>query len=108
MAFYQAEVGIVGVAPVVAGFGAIALEFVFILAGLLQRVRAFLYVGTLTFILQIFWQLWRFISDYSLLLWVLGIILGLTLIWVAATFEARRSQMNVLLQHWIIELEDWQ
>ncbi|MBF2025873.1 MAG: hypothetical protein IGS48_03785 [Oscillatoriales cyanobacterium C42_A2020_001] len=107
-AFYQAEVGIAGIAPVVAGFGAIAVEFAFILAGLLQRVRAFLYVGTLTFILQVFWQLWRFISDYSLLLWILGIVLGLILIWIAATFEARRAQMNTLLQHWVAELEDWQ
>uniref|UniRef100_A0A832H2H0 DUF2157 domain-containing protein n=1 Tax=Oscillatoriales cyanobacterium SpSt-402 TaxID=2282168 RepID=A0A832H2H0_9CYAN len=107
-AFYQAETGIMGIAPIVAGFGAIALEFAFILAGLLQRVRAFLYVGTLTFMLQVFWQLWRFISDYSLLLWILGIILGLGLIWIAATFEARRSQVNTLLQHWVTELENWQ
>ncbi|MDX2232162.1 MAG: hypothetical protein NW220_21180 [Leptolyngbyaceae cyanobacterium bins.349] len=106
--FYQAETGITGLSPFVAGGVAIAIEFGFIVLGLWQRVRAFLYVGTLTFILQILWQLWRFVSDYSLLLWLLGIVLGLILIWVAATFEARRAQANALLQHWVAELEDWQ
>jgi hypothetical protein len=107
-AFYQAEVGISGVSPFVAGMLAIGVEFTFILLGLFQRVRAFLYVGTLTFVLQVLWQLWRFVQDYSLTLWILGIVMGLILIWVAATFEARRAQANALLQHWITELEDWQ
>jgi hypothetical protein len=107
-AFYQAEIGITGIAPVGVGLIAIALEFAFILAGLLLRVRAFLYVGTATFIAQVLWQLWKFISDYSLMLWALGIVLGLILIWVAATFEARRTQLNALLQNWISELERWQ
>lgn len=105
--FYQSQVGIAGVAPITVGFLAIAVEFGFILMGLLQKVRAFLYIGTLTFVIQILWQLWRFISDYSLLLWMFGIILGLILIWVAATFEARRAQVNSLLQHWIAELDGW-
>jgi len=106
--FYQAEIGIIGLSPFVAGFVAITIEFSFILLGIIQRVRAFLYVGTLTFIMQILWQLWRFIRDYSLLLWLVGIVVGLILIWVAATFEARRTQANALLQHWVSELEDWQ
>ncbi|MDX2239181.1 MAG: hypothetical protein NW224_00685 [Leptolyngbyaceae cyanobacterium bins.302] len=106
--FYQAETGITGLSPFAAGFVAIAVEFGFIVLGLVQRVRAFLYVGTIAFILQVLWQLWRFVQDYSLLLWIFGIVLGLLLIWVAATFEARRVQANALLQHWITELEDWQ
>lgn len=106
--FYQAEAGMPGLSPFAAGLVAIAIAFSFILLGLVQRVRAFLYVGTLTFLLQILWQLWRFIRDYSLLLWIIGIIVGLILIWVAATFEARRTQANALLQHWVTELADWQ
>lgn len=105
--FYQSEAGIAGVAPVLAGLLALALEFGFILAGLLLRVRAFLYIGTVTFILQVLWQLWRFISDYSLMLWTLGILLGLLLIWVAATFEARRAQVNTFVQQWTSQLEQW-
>lgn len=107
-AFYQSEVGISGIASVLVGLFAIALQLGFVLAGLLLRVRAFLYVGTAAFILQVLWQLWRFVSDYSLLLWTLGILVGLSLIWIAATFEARRAQVNALLQHWVAELEEWE
>lgn len=106
--FYQAEVGIAGVAPVFAGLLALALELGFILAGLLLRIRAFLYIGTVIFILQVLWQLWRFISDYSLMLWALGIVVGLLLIWVAATFEARRAQVNTLMQQWASQLNQWE
>ena len=106
-AFYQAEVGIAGVPSLVTGFLSIGLQLGFILAGLVLRIRAFLFVGTAVFMLQILRQIWRFIDDYSLLLWALGIILGLALIWIAATFEARRSQLSALMQYWIAELDAW-
>ena len=107
-AFYQAEVGIAGVPSLVTGFLSIGLQLGFILAGLLLRIRAFLFVGTAIFMLQILRQIWRFIDNYSLLLWALGIILGLAFIWVAATFEARRSQIAALMQYWVTELEAWE
>jgi hypothetical protein len=75
---------------------------------LLLRVRAFLYLGTLTFIAKVVRIIWIFIADESLVLWGLGIAVGLLLIWVAATFEARRSQVTALLQFWMGELEQWQ
>ncbi len=107
-AFYQAQVGIAGILPLLVGLGAIAIDLAFIFAGVLLRIRALLYVGTLTFMLQVLWQVWRFINDYSLVLWAIGIAVGLLLIWVAATFEARRSQVNSLLQRWIVELNAWE
>jgi hypothetical protein len=76
--------------------------------GLWLRVRAYLYVGTLTFALEVINLLWTFISQQALLLWALGIVVGLGLIWLAATFEARRSQANALLEDWLGQLEDWQ
>lgn len=79
-----------------------------ILVGLVLRVRAFLYVGTLTFVIQVLRLLWLFINNYSLLLWGLGILLGLLFIWIAATFEARRSQTIALMQYWVNELEAWE
>lgn len=101
-AFYQSEASwIQGLLTIGLGIGLGVL-------GLTFRVRAFLYVGTLTFVLKVLRQLWLFISDYSLLLWGLGIILGLVLIWIAATFEARRSQAIALMQYWITELEAWE
>jgi len=79
-----------------------------VLAGLGLRVRALLYVGTLTFIGKVLHQLWLFINDNSLLLWALGIALGLLLIWLAATFEARRGQAIAFVRHWVSELEAWE
>jgi hypothetical protein len=79
-----------------------------ILAGIVFRIRAYLYVGTLTFIAKVLRQLWLFIDNYSLLLWAIGIVVGLLFIWIAATFEARRSQAIALMQTWIRELETWE
>lgn len=90
------------------GFLTILLSIGLVIAGLVLRVRAFLYIGTLTFLFKVLRQLWLFINNYSLLLWALGIVLGLLLIWVAATFEARRSQAIALVQYWVNELEAWE
>jgi len=107
MAFYQAEVGVAGIPPVLAGFGAIAIALGFVLAGLIGQIRAFLYIGTGAFMIQVIWQLWRFFSEYSLLLWLFGLLVGGLLIWGAATFEARRSQVNGWLEQWTTSLDDW-
>ncbi len=101
-AMYQTE------ADLMLGLLTVGLGIGFVLAGLLLRVRAFLYLGTVTFIVQVLHLLWLFINDYSLLLWGLGIVLGLLLIWTAATFEARRNQVVALMQYWIAELQVWE
>ena len=90
------------------GLLTIGLSIVVILAGLALRTRAYLYVGTATFIIKVLHQLWLFIYDYSLLLWAIGIVLGLAFIWIAATFEARRSQVTALVQYWMAELDAWE
>jgi hypothetical protein len=91
---------------------AILLTFGFslmlILLGLTLRIRAFLFVGTATFIFQVLRQVWLLVSTNSLLIWAIGILLGLCFIWIAATFEARRSQVNTLVQHWATELAQWE
>ncbi|MBE9063087.1 hypothetical protein [cf. Phormidesmis sp. LEGE 11477] len=87
---------------------AVVLGILFIFAGLILKVRAFLYVGTATFVLQILRVLWLFISENSLLLWAVGIVLGLVFIWIAATFESRRSQVSSRLSFWTAALETWQ
>jgi hypothetical protein len=107
-AFYQAEVGIAGAPSFLPGLLSLGLQLGFIVAGLVLRVRAFLFVGTAIFMLQVLRQVWRFIDNYSLLLWAMGIALGLIFIWVAATFEARRSQISALMQYWVTELEAWE
>ena len=103
-ALYQAEVS----EPMLLFAGiTLVLCVGFIFAGLILKVRAFLYVGTLAFVVQIVRVLWIFISTYSLLLWAVGIVLGLMFIWIAATFESRRSQVTTLLNAWTSALDTW-
>ena len=103
-ALYQAEVS----NPMLLYAGlTLVLCLCFIFAGLSLKIRAFLYVGTLAFVAQIVRVLWLFISTYSLLLWAVGIVLGLMFIWIAATFESRRSQVTQLLDTWTAALDTW-
>ncbi len=95
------EAGWTGLIP-----GAISLATIF--AGLGLRVRAFLYVGTATFLVNGFVQLAILGSIYSFLKWAIGLVVGIILIWIAATFETRREQIAALLEHWIGELENWE
>jgi hypothetical protein len=90
-----------GLLTIVLGLGFVGL-------GLVVRTRAYLYVGTLLFMFQVLRQLFVFIAQYSMLLWALGITLGLMLIWVAATFESRRASTIALLQYWSAELDRWE
>jgi hypothetical protein len=48
------------------------------------------------------------VLDYSLLLWAIGIAIGILLIWIAATFESRRSQTIAFVQYWLDELAEWE
>lgn len=100
-ALYQSE------ANLLLGLLTVGFSIGLILAGLALRIRAFLYVGTVTFIVQVLRQIWFFINDYSLLLWAMGIILGIAFIWIAASFESRREQMMSMLRGWVTEFEDW-
>jgi hypothetical protein len=79
-----------------------------VLLGLLLRVRAFLYVGTLTFVFKMLRLIWLFVAHESQTLWILAFIPGVLIIWIAMTFEARRSQVTALLQYWVTALEEWQ
>ncbi len=100
-AVYQSE------ASMLLGLLTVGFSIGFILSGLALRIRAFLYVGTVTFIIQVLRQIWFFINDYSFLLWAMGIVLGIAFIWVAANFESRREQTLSMLQGWVTELDDW-
>lgn len=85
--------------------GAISLLVIFVGLGL--RVRAFLYIGTATFLINAFYQLGILIFDYPFSKWVIGLLVGIAFIWIAATFETRREQITALLRNWITELENW-
>ena len=106
-AMYQAEVAIVPSTALIVVGVSLLLSLGFIVMGLTNQVRAYLYVGTLTFTLQILRTIMMFIRTDGSMLWAVGIILGIALIWVAATFESRRAQVMDLLTHWSTMLQTW-
>jgi uncharacterized membrane protein len=80
----------------------------FIFAGLMFRVRAFLYLGTGTFLLNAIERL-IFLNTLSFFMRSLvGLTVGIFLIWIAATFETRREQIVTFVQNWLVELKQWE
>jgi hypothetical protein len=84
------------------------ISVIAIFAGLALRVRAFLYVGTIFFLANAFYQLIILIRLYSFLKWVIGFVVGVVFIWIAANFETRRQFINALMRNWIVQLEEWE
>ncbi|MBD2388042.1 DUF2157 domain-containing protein [Cylindrospermum sp. FACHB-282] len=79
-----------------------------IFAGLALRVRAFLYVGTATFFITSIYQMVLFSFQYSFLKWIVGLLVGILLIYIAANFETRRAQISILLRNASEEFQQWQ
>ncbi|WP_198017809.1 hypothetical protein [Oscillatoria acuminata] len=77
------------------------------MAGLTLRIRAFLYVATVTFLLNAIYQLIILNALYPFLRWVIGLFVGIGCIWIAATVETRREQLVTILQNWRVELDSW-
>ncbi|MBG1260991.1 DUF2157 domain-containing protein [Nostoc commune] len=79
-----------------------------IFAGLALRVRAFLYIGTGTFLITTIYQSVIFSLQYSFLKWVIGLLVGILLIYIAANFETRRAQITSLIRSAIDEFQSWE
>jgi hypothetical protein len=86
--------------------GMISLLAIF--AGLTLRVRAFLYMGTATFLIDAFYQLVILLYVYPLLKWIVGLLVGIAFIAIAASFENRRAHFSAMLHDWFTELQSWQ
>ncbi|OBQ30530.1 MAG: hypothetical protein AN483_05260 [Aphanizomenon flos-aquae MDT14a] len=78
-----------------------------IFAGLGLKVRAFLYVGTGTFLITSIYQLVIFSLSYSFLKWIVGLLVGILLIYIAANFETRRTQITAILRNISDEFANW-
>ncbi len=78
-----------------------------IFTGLGLRVRAFLFVGTATFLLTAFYQLVVLSFRYPFSKWVIGLMVGILFISIAANFERRREQIISILQNWVAQLSRW-
>ena len=48
------------------------------------------------------------IFTYPMLKWVIGLLIGIVFIWIAASFEIRRHQFVAMLRNWLIEFEEWE
>jgi hypothetical protein len=79
-----------------------------IFAGLALRVRAYLYIGTAAFLITSIYQLVIFSLRYPFLKWVVGLLVGIGLISIAANFETRRAQISSLLRNTNDEFHQWQ
>ena len=84
------------------------LNLIIIFVGLGLRIRAFLYIGTAIFLINIVNQLIILNSVYSFIKWIIVFILGVILIWIAANFETRREQLITLWNNWVAELQTWE
>ncbi len=76
-----------------------------ILAGMLLRVRAFLFLGTGFLVLSLFTIIWHAAVDLNQtwILWVSGIVLGLLILALFAMFEKKRQdvlEMVEKIKHW--------
>jgi hypothetical protein len=58
-------------------------------------------------LINAFYQLGILIFEYPFSKWVIGLLVGIAFIWIAATFETRREQITALLRHWMSELQTW-
>jgi hypothetical protein len=90
------------------GIFTMGIGLLFILAGLMLKVRAFLYIGTLTILLKMLRLTWLFVLREPQALWAVGIGVGLLLTFIAANFEARRTQVSQMTQFWSNELLNWE
>ena len=84
------------------------IGLVSVLIGIGLQVRAFLFIGTLTFILTAFYQLIVLMMTYSLLKWIIGLMAGILLISLAANFEQRRELVSSAFQNWLTRLNQWE
>lgn len=86
----------------------VGFSLVLIAVGIGLKTRAYLFVGTGTLLFEAIRYTRQFIGQHPLQIWAVGIVLGLALIWVAATFEARRHQVQLAFNYWQTELASWE
>lgn len=84
------------------------ISFCLIFVGLGFKVRAFLFTGTITIILTAIYQLIILVLTHSFLKWVVGLLVGIFSIIVAAGFEKRREHLTNKLQNQTRQLRNWQ
>jgi hypothetical protein len=86
----------------------VTISLIFLIIGLGLQIRAFLYVGTIVFMLTNFYQLVFLINQSSPSKWVVGFVMGIFLIFIAALFERKKETIFSTIQNWFDQLQKWQ
>jgi hypothetical protein len=83
-----------------------ALSIAGVFAGILLRVRAFLYLGTTFLIVALFTMIWHAAveQDRTWIWWVCGIVTGILIIALFGLFEKKRDEMLRLVE----KLKQWE
>jgi hypothetical protein len=84
------------------------ISLVTIFLGLGLQIRAFLFMGTITFLLTGFYQLIVLSFERPLAKWIMGLVAGIIFIFIAANFERRREEIIRVLQNWLEKLSYWE
>ncbi|MFP5269557.1 hypothetical protein [Coleofasciculus sp.] len=84
------------------------ISLVAIFAGLGLQIRAFLIVGTVTFIFTVFYQLVGLSLSYPLSNWIIGIIAGIIFISIAANVAKGREPILDRVLDWIDQWQEWE
>ncbi|MEQ8382009.1 MAG: hypothetical protein RH949_06525 [Coleofasciculus sp. A1-SPW-01] len=84
------------------------ISLIAIVAGLGLQVRAFLMVGTVTFIFTVFYQLVYLGFRYPFSKWIMLIIAGIIFISITANIVKRREPILDLVQDWIDQWREWE
>jgi len=79
-----------------------------VFAGIALQVRAFLFVGTATLLLTGIKEVIAFSQAYSFAKWIIGLVVGIVLIAIAASFESRRERMISTFQNWSSRFREWE
>lgn len=80
------------------------ISIVGVLAGIMLRVRAFLYLGTAFLVVAIMTIIWHAAEEHTWIWWLAGIITGVLIIALFGVFEKRREDVLRMVE----ELKHWQ
>lgn len=78
------------------------------LLGIALSIRAFLYMGTITLMLTVSYQLVVLATEYPFTKWIVGLAAGVLFIAIAGNFERRREQIYTTVKSWLDKLQEWE
>lgn len=84
------------------------LSLLILVLGMAQKIRAFVYGGTVIFMLNTLYQLLILSLEYPFLKAVIGLGFGVIFIVIAGNFETRQTLMVKTVKNWLAQLASWE